>query len=447
MFVSTVFWKSNRNRFFTCVYRFDHIVSWVANVSPNTCEDGDEFCSVKSIYLEKVQQSLEFNRFLRVILVCNGTAIRASFLLNTVVVDRYTRHMMSQYAVFRDNQFVCFSLIRWRKTDVLALSKPFKLEVWILTFLTSLVIARLASWLGFDSFRSLVVRSLLSFISVAEMGAHIRRYSHLFFIGSALALSFFVGHIYENSVMSFFLDPRSYESCTPSIDCRLQVNCYSRRVVRFYLTTSSCACNLNQEQQSLAGKPLRREIFTNVDIFDLVTPKSRAYLQKDMTDLAFSKLWASKGQLLLILARTSSLVDRWFQTGVVSTAHLKPTRVDIEGFFSKPAIKIIQSRMSLKEGKWDEFMEFNATGGKFDMESFLKVQLIVRICVITSFSVFFCELLVLIRNGISSIRSGLCLISSVFKVHTPNYGFGTTRGRESRQIRGAWGAYDASTTE
>ena len=400
LFVSTLFWNRDQTRQFTCVRHFDHIISWTVDASLEFCEVKTGVCSMELGYVERIVQLATLNSFLHLRLLCNTTSFEMSFQLTFKDTrsknPRFARHMLNQYATNRMIVFECFSLIRWRDTDVSALMKPFRKDVWISSMVCILIMGKIVSWLKIDGFWSTVSRTLGSFVSVVEIRAEIRRYSHLLVLGCVLALCFFIGHIYSNFIMAFFLDPRLPELCHLGTDCSFQLNCYSDSALRSQLSYGYCICNLNYKQRFLVEKPLQRKIFTAGESF---TKRVRSYnnyiLQRDYRNSP-REWFSGKGRLLLVQIRVSSTIDRLFQTGVVSSALIEPTDAHIKQFRRSFAQRVRRLESIAAERRFAAFMDFNTTADLFNMGSFLKTQPIFRICLILITSVFCSEYLGLI---------------------------------------------------
>ena len=346
--------------------------------------------------------------FLRGTIVCNATSIKTSFSLDTVERegDPHVGLMLSQYSTYRLKTDGCYSLIYSRHVDVTAMTKAFDEGVWVLTFLTCFITARIISWLKLDGFYSLLTRTLLSFISAAEIRAEIRRYSHLIVLASLLALTFFVGQIYTNTFMSFFLDPRTSMPCDLVMDCGFRMDCHSAAFLRMHLSFRRCLCNLNQKELNLVGKPLVRRNFTvETASSELGFPfyLYNRYLQKTVGQPLWEKGISSDGQVLLLLTRVSSVIDRLFQTGFLfGDQSLELTKAEVDRFGRKVVAKAYKVQEKLLMNMWHEAMDFDTPADRFDMERFSMTAPIFGACFLTIYSVLCLERLF---SGLRKSRS------------------------------------------
>lgn len=153
-----------------------------------------------------------------------------------------------------------------------------------------------------------------------------------------------MGRAYSNTSTSFFLNPRVVKPCGILEDCRFNLDCYSATKLhrRFSL---ACVCNLDEKQILLAGKPLlRRQSAVQVTSIT-VKNFSRIYIQRAWTTPGL-KTVAGRGALLLVLVRVSSLIDRLFQTGIVSEKLLDPSDAQLKRLRAKASFKFLDKLFS-----------------------------------------------------------------------------------------------------
>ena len=133
--------------------------------------------------------------------------------------------------------------------------------------------------------------------------------------------------------------PRSWtpvevpESCDHFLDCRLRPRCYARGDLHFWLTRGRCVCSLNEKQRILAGKPLRRATYRDdrrVKFLDVTANFLYFAAEKRMAPRRSS---GRSGQLMLVMIRVSSTVDRFLQMGIVSIARVVLTRSAVANLF------------------------------------------------------------------------------------------------------------------
>ena len=246
----------------------------------------------------------------------------------------------------------------------------------------------------------------MSFITGIHIGAQPRRCSHLPLLGGLLALGFFVARIYSNSFMSSFLDSTQVIACSNELFCQLSMDCYATYHLREKLSLGYCMCNMNEEQMSIAGKPLHKRHSSGLrgrsiddHDYDLLATYQDPFRGVQMLP---------KGQLLLVLARISSTVDRLFETGIASQKLLELTRSEINEYRAKSFHKLY-TYFDLPSG--DQFLEFNSTSDWFDLDRFFKIRPIFEFCFVFISGVFLLECSSVVKRPISRVWTwvvGIC---------------------------------------
>ena len=179
--------------------------------------------------------------------------------------------------------------------------------------------------------------------------------------------------------MSFFLDQRDHGIRGRLIECRFDPDCYSHNHVRKLLSGSNSLCNLNQRQQSLAGKPLSRRVYRGENRPHLGGEKR--YIQRALNRKA--------DQLQLTLTRVSSIIDRLLETGIVCDARLESTKNDVERVKSGRLNEVFRfKRLLLVSRKRSKFVEFDSADADFDMRALIKIQPIFNVCLVCLALVF-----------------------------------------------------------
>lgn len=397
--VNTLFWYVDGRRTFDCVHTFDHLVFRTVESFMDSCFPEEEKCSIGPIDFIQSEYGGQLEGSLHTTISCNSTDVRAKFSLTEDASRTWDHAMLNRYAVSRSEVSECFSYVRPRHTDVAALIKPFGENVCVLLFSTILVLVRITSWLKLDGFWSALARAVMSMISVTAIQARILRFSHLMFAICVLTLTFFIGHIYTNLVMSAFLDRKIPVNCQHVYDCRLRLECTSMTRVQDLFVDGLCVCNFNHRHRFLAGKPLQRKSLRFEGRSRFALDPNFLYFQKewrprDQLNPRKSRAFAdkTKGQLLLVPVRVSSTVDRFFQIGIASSTRLEPSARDIQKYLRRPSP--FERRLKKKIKKmWGEYIDFNSSSDWFDMESFHKTHPLFGVCGVFITTAICCEIL------------------------------------------------------
>lgn len=404
LFVNTLHWNHYGFQRFSCVRQFDHLVFWIDEfLPPSSCMPRKEVCSVRSLSATVAKGTGLILKFLEGTVVCNTTRIQVGYVLDArahVLTEVHEEHMLSRFSTSRNTVHECYSFIRISKTNVTALLRPFEVEVWISTCLCLLILVRIIAWLNVDSLQSALGRTLMGFITVIEIKAKVRRYSHLFVIGCVSAMLFFIGLIYANLFTSFLLDPRIYETCRAREDVYNRPELYCADLLHYYLSTRYCLCNLDHIQQSMVTKPMSRDIYKKGNFrrgYQGRVWTTRYFLQKNFHGSYRNRhIDQTVGALQIVLIRVSSTIDRLFRTGIPNHVPLPKLRAWVK-LYEADSCKIFSK--GLREGwnDWNEkegprkLMEFNTTVSWFDESSLAKLRPIFEHCTTITFFVFFCE--------------------------------------------------------
>ena len=398
-FVSTLYWKHDRRRVFHCIRKFDHMIYRFEEASLRSCLPKRQKRYRRSATYVSTRDPLELK--LCIFLLLNTTTIEASFTISQRLKkpSHFSRHMVSLYATNRNTAVECFSYYHWRDTNLSAFIQPFKYDVWIASFVTTLIVVSLISWLRIDTFQSALTRVLLSFISVIQIRANLRKNSQLPILICAVTMCFFVGRIYTNSFMSFFLDQKDLTIRGRLFECHLYFQCFSHHYVNFHLLQSGSLCNMNSRQQSLAEKPLHRRVYRDQNRPQIQGERTY-FIQRENRFRDSAGLWPAYSQLALVLTRVSSTIDRLLQAGIVSDACSESPETDVQLYLNSSRSKEFRSRLQRLRRfshRLPKFIEFNSTGEYFDMDGLSKILPIFRACFLFSIVVFFYEIRVLIK--------------------------------------------------
>ena len=97
------------------------------------------------------------------------------------------------------------------------------------------------------------------------------------------------------------------------------------------------------------------------------------------------------GQLVLVMIRVSSTVDRFLQMGIVSIARVELTNSQMKKVFKGPYMTSNSFKKEVKQ-KLKVYLDFNYTSDLFDMGRFRKMQPLFEFCWVGISLVFCCEL-------------------------------------------------------
>ena len=381
--VTTLLWYYDRKFLYRRIDSFDQMIFW-----PYT--DG----ILSTAKRKCCMTSLRFRRYVEVdypvvvleaLMACNKTKYPTFFFATKQAVSIFEQSLLSRYSVSKTDTMSCYSLIRWRGTSVGALIKPFTASVWILTFFSMLMLAKLISALNGSSFSRTLLNIWMSLIAVISSDAPVRSYASVIASCSALILCFFVDAIYNNSIMNHFLDPRVPNDCKVRFDCRSVALCYAVHATLRELSFGTCLCNFNQKQQFLVGKPLQQKTMTlrkksigttthHKDVAD----QDSLYMQRDLLNHRL----IHKHQFILVAVRASVTIDRLFAAGIVSSRQLDHSLEAIESIRKTPPRLKKYQRLWQAELNLEGFIDFDTSIDWFDMDSFRKLGAIFALCAV-----------------------------------------------------------------
>lgn len=377
--VTTLFWYSDRSRRLDCVDIFDNMIT----VEPNTASRSrtETKCSVKSLDFTKDISDQIPKVFLQASIICNATTYSANFFVTRRAETDFEQSMLNLYSVSKTDTMNCFSLIQWRDVTVTALIEPFELSVWVLIFISTLILAKLNSTLNLKSFTRTLTKIWIHLITVTETERPTRWYSSVLASISALILCFFITQAYNNLIMFSFLNPQILNECGHLYNCRDIALCHVKHVIVSELSVKSCVCNLNEDQQLLAGKPLSRKRVPWGNM-------SATYRLGDQNAMYFQRRWYPFGgdgkQHLLVPARTSSNVDRFFATGLVSNKKFVLTPTEIRKIRERYYRELRYWQFRNFKPRLEGYIDFDTSIDWFDMDSFRRLQPIFCFCAMTT---------------------------------------------------------------
>ena len=378
VFVNTLFWFPTGARHFACVTYFDHVIYFRQERSMNSCSPREHKCSIGS--LTHTTKGPWRAGFLNVLISCNTTNVTATFYL-TLPLNYDQDRLTSRYAHSHMDAFECFTLLRPREPDITTLIEPLSGGFCVLLSSTILVLVKIISSLRIQGFLSCLAETVFSMISALPIQGNTRRYSHLFFLSCTLTLGFFMELIYTNFVMSSFLNRKVPEDCVQFGDCRFESVCSSQEFLLYHLTARKCSCSLSYQQRMLVGKPLHRAL-RKTDGNRVFSVLSNTFHLKAEKNAGPRVSLDGRGQLVLVMIRVSSTVDRSYQMGVVSMARL--TRLPV---YSVPDRTKRLYREKANQ-RLNEYLDFVSTDDLFDMERFRKMQPLFGFCLVSAFVVF-----------------------------------------------------------
>ncbi|XP_003740618.1 uncharacterized protein LOC100902629 [Galendromus occidentalis] len=362
-FLNTLYWKADGSQRFFCVRSFDQLVFWRDDKSEDECFDEKTRCSTGLPKYKRIKYGDHPEVIMHAPIDCNDTVINAFFVVSDQANTQFKLSMLYRYSMVRVDELSCFSFIQWRDTDLSSLLKPFDKGVWVLVLVSTLTVAKLLSWLDMGDVGSIFAKLWLSFITAVDAGIDIKKSSQLIAGGSALFLTFFIAQIYKNDMMAFLLNPQVNIDCTHIYNCKDVFVCYSEFVMVNDLAQDYCLCSMSPQQRVLIKKPLHRESniapdFSRSDYYD----QNKMYFQTSLGSGGYfdSRL---RGQHYLVSAKTSSTIDRFFATGIVSPKRLEPQWDEVAKYR-------LSFRQAVSYENLGRYIDFNTTLDQFDMKNF-----------------------------------------------------------------------------
>ena len=164
--------------------------------------------------------------YLRGTMMCETINVEVSFHVQQTSLRENGNPMLFEYSMYRSKKWDCYSFILKRDPGVSAFLEPFGADVWILTFSTMLLLARISSWLKLNTSRNLLARTMMSFITGIHIGAQARRYSHLLLLGGRLFFVFLLERTEHAHRSLCFSDQLNHCSCAkgPSRAARMSLS-------------------------------------------------------------------------------------------------------------------------------------------------------------------------------------------------------------------------------
>ena len=386
VYVNTLLWYPKGARKFACVTYFDHIIYFREEKSMNSCFSRERKCSIGSLTLTRSMKEYLRKGFPDVLVSCNTTNVTAKFCLTCP--RQYKKHRSTlRYSHSKLDILECFTLFRPREPNITALIEPLSGGFCVLLSLTILILVKTISSLRIQGFLSCLAGTVFSMIPALPIQGNTQRYSHLFFLSCTLALGFFMGLIYKNFVMSSFLDRKVPVNCVGYSDCRLYLACYSQENLLYDLTLGYCRCSLNYQQRVRAGKPLHRVLLRPDKIrvsWDFLN-ELHIQIERKRAQRVSLEL---RGQLVLVMIRVSSTIDRCYQMGIVSIDRLTPGNNRSEYIESDSLKRWFRFGANQRLHK---YLDFGPTDDLFDIDRFRKMQPLFGFCLVSVFFVFCCE--------------------------------------------------------
>lgn len=391
--LNTLYWYANQARRFVCVNSFDNINFWHVNATMDTCaKKKSGLCSMVELRTWRLSRDVPMV-VLHTVMECETVLISTNLQATKFARTPFQQSMLFRYSTSRSDTYECFSFIHWRETDVSAFFRPFKYEVWVLFIVTALVMSKITSSLGTNSFASNFSRAILSLISVMDIKAENRRWCQMIASGSVVVMCFFVAQIYTNFVMVYFLNPQVFHDCVQSFDCNNVISCYSKHFLDFMFAGRKCVCNLNPKQTSKIGKPLHRKSYSTDDAArNLSREQNFMYIQKYDTPQRGRRL-RDRGQYFLVPGTVSTTVDRLIENGFLSRARFEPTEEEV-GKYLKGSTNylFISLRTNWTAERLKDAIGFDAAIDRFDMDGFRKLQPVLAVNVVVLVTCFVSEL-------------------------------------------------------
>lgn len=128
---------------------------------------------------------------------CNATPIKLFFTITERADVIFELSMWQRYCA----SGICYSFIHRRNTGVSALTETFHSGAWLLIMSTTVVLARLMSWLSMDSYSGIFTEIWMRSVTVIDVDIINRRYSQNVAALQALILRSFLGRIDSNYTM------------------------------------------------------------------------------------------------------------------------------------------------------------------------------------------------------------------------------------------------------
>lgn len=371
--VPTLFWFGDGARKYRCPYFFDRLIVLKVEITSEVCSGTSIKCVYGSSFFKRKQMFLvpkvDFLLFIR----CNASIVEIDFLVTHIVESQFEKSVLYRYSVSKDELLSCFSYIRWHETGVGALVEPFPLEVWILTVVSTLILAKFSSWAEMKNCSDSVVKIWLLLISEMDITPG-RRASELLAACSNLLFCFFIGLIYNNYIMFYFLNPQRFDNCTAVQNCQHVPLCYADYNLLHFLRRSGCVCNINEQQRSLIGKPLRRLMLRSV-------PFPSKY---DQNLMYFQAYGPKKGRLLLVAARPSPTIDHLFTTGIIPGKSFKYSRAEMTSLLTAEDHRALRlfNKMDARKlpDECRKLVDFDTKIDWFDMNNFIKLRWVFAVC-------------------------------------------------------------------
>lgn len=386
--INTLRWHADHTRKFVCIESFDQLVFRRVDAPMTACASSGVECSMESFIFQKRYLPAIPHVRLRGFAKCNGSQIGIAIMLTVKCEVPFDQVMLNRFSLTARSRSECFSLIRWRETDILSMIKPLESDVLIMLLLSIWTFAKVISWSGRTSFVGTAVKIALNFISAVDLGKRGQRCSEIIAAGSASVMCFLFVQIYLNFMFSTFLNRNEFSPCRESYSCRHVVPCYSSHQIHYDLLRGYCPCDLNSAQQNLVRAPLHRTA-------DL----SKNSLRQDLLFMQIvysAKVLEDKGQHLINPIRVSSTINRMLETGVVSEKHFEPVRTDVKKYLNGVPNKFMKKAAGNSLRQLKGYLGFGAGADSFDMESFHKIRPLFAVCIAVVILVF-CSEIVAIR--------------------------------------------------
>lgn len=400
---NTLYWNLDGSRWFTCVKTFDNLFVRRVDEPMKTCVPSQPSCSTGAITVKKFQRRAITTIELFVSMRCNETTTRLHFNMSTIPLHIFDQIMLYRYSLLGSPADICFTLIRLRKPGFEKLIESVDIKVGILTLLSTLILARMASRSGRSSFLETLDEILMDRVPITDVDVRSRSCSQMIATGSALLLCFFVAQVLNTQVKAFLTNPQELTRCADPENCHYAFACYMRIPIMNELLRGNCLCNLDEAQQNFVGRPLRRHThqWKLPPLYVAAHPEELYVYFMQAADAAIHP--TDPSQLSLNPLRVSSTLERLLETGVVARVHFEPKYGEVKRERQRNSRKFLRPRIRLDSENGTSFLAFNSSIKRLSMDAVRQLIPLAKLCAITLGFLITCELLL---AELSRIRFG-----------------------------------------
>ena len=390
-YVRTIVWANNKKSGFTCMTGYDNLFARYTLASLSACKYATLMCALDDLYYLTYPGTRYIHFYIVVALKCNSTAVRTPFEVSAMSTGSDDRRfdLLSRWSLIAPQPVECLAFTVLTTVDVSALLQAFLPETWGLIFMSAAFVAVIRSTMFREPSLRILGQTLKNIITVGNIDSTGKSYPRMMMACASLALSFFVGLLYANNLMSSFLNPTTGFPSQHYFFCWMDRVCESNRHLEETLEFLP-VCNFPPLLRVKIRKPLAR--------FHYDENKGLGELRRSSANLMTfpDKKKTKVDQLPLTMTQRSNVLERAFQHGVISYKRIETFEfINVAAIQSHAeptaqSIKTYSTRMERIYGKKPNhrLLTYESTTGELNMSSFLKLQPLFGFCFLSILAVW-----------------------------------------------------------